>query len=197
MADFSFRLDTPIAKGLTEFFKRLEERLALDRPLTVFLAGGMGVHLYTGKRVTTDIDAEFSARVAVPSDLIIPVQLPDGSSEDIYFDGNFNTALGLIHEDYQLDSAPVDLGLRRITLRVLSPVDLAVSKIARLADPDREDIHDLVFAGLTNAAEIDLRATDALTAYVGNTSSLRLNLRDALEIARRAELERAGLNGGA
>lgn len=80
---------------------------------------------------------------------------------------------------------------------VLSPVDLAVSKIARLADPDREDIHDLVFAGLTNAAEIDLRATDALTAYVGNTSSLRLSLRDAPEIARRAELERAGMNGGA
>lgn len=90
---------------MQEFFRLLESRLELDRPLTVFLAGGMGVHLYTGKRVTTDIDAEFSGRVAVPTDL-------------------------------------------------LSPVDLAVSKISRLADPNKEDIHDLVHAGLTSAAPL-------------------------------------------
>ena len=172
---------------MREFFRLLESRLELDRPLTVFLAGGMAVHLYTAKRVTTDIDAEFSARVIVPTDLFVQIELPDGSTEDIYFDSNFSTTLGLIHEDYQQDSLPVDLGLRHITLRVLSPVDLAVSKISRLADPDREDIRDLVLAGLTNADEIAARAEEALGAYIGNTSSLRFNIRNAIEIARNAE----------
>lgn len=189
--DFDFQLDTPIARGMQEFFRRLELRLDLDRPLTVFLAGGMGVHLYTGKRVTTDIDAEFSGRVVVPTDLFVQVELSDGSTEDIYFDSNFSTTLGLIHEDYQQDSVPVELGLQHITVRVLSPVDLAVSKISRLADPDKEDIHDLVCAGLTSAAEIASRAEEALSDYIGNTSSLRLNIRDALEIAESAERERS------
>ena len=172
---------------MCEFFRLLEVRLELDRPLTIFLAGGMAVHLYTAKRVTTDIDAEFSARVVVPSDLCVQVNLPDGSTEDIYFDSNFSTTLGLIHENYQDDSVPVDLGLQHITLRVLSPVDLAVSKISRLADPDKEDIRDLVLAGLTGADEIAARAEEALGSYIGNTSSLRLNIRNAIEIARKAE----------
>lgn len=190
-ADLDFRLDTPIARGMQEFFRLLESRLELDRQLTVFLAGGMAVHLYTAKRVTTDIDAEFSARVVVPADLFVQVELPDGSTEDIYFDSNFSTTLGLIHEDYQRDSVPVDLGLQYIAVRVLSPVDLAVSKISRLADPDKEDIHDLVYAGLTGAVEIEARAEEALSYYIGNTSSLRFNIRDALEIARSAERERS------
>ena len=187
MPDFDFHLDSPIARGMREFFRLLEVRLELDRPLTIFLAGGMAVHLYTAKRVTTDIDAEFSARVVVSSDLCVQVNLPDGSTEDIYFDSNFSTTLGLIHENYQDDSVPVDLGLQHITLRVLSPVDLAVSKISRLADPDKEDIRDLVLAGLTGADEIAARAEEALGSYIGNTSSLRFNIRNAIEIARKAE----------
>lgn len=191
MPDFDFQLDSPLARGAQEFFRLLEARLELDRPLTVFLAGGMAVHLYTAKRVTTDIDAEFSARVVVPADLFVQVELPDGSTEDLYFDSNFSTTLGLMHENYQQDSVPIDLGLQHINVRALSPVDLAVSKISRLADPDKEDIRDLVLGGLTNADEIQARAEEALSYYVGNTSSLRLNIRDALEIARNAERDRS------
>jgi hypothetical protein len=51
------------------------------------------------------------------------------------------------------------MGLQHIQLFVLSPVDLAVSKIARLADNDREDIQALVRLGLTTAQAIEQRAT--------------------------------------
>jgi hypothetical protein len=72
-----------------------------------------------------------------------------------------------MHEDYQADSRPVYLGLGSIRVNVLSPVDLAVSKIARLADNDREDIRELVILGLTDAGAIEARATEALGGYVG------------------------------
>ena len=36
MPDFSFRVDTAIAKGMVLFFQQLEQRLELDRPLTAF-----------------------------------------------------------------------------------------------------------------------------------------------------------------
>lgn len=58
---------------------------------------------------------------------------------------------------------------------------------ARLADNDREDIRSLVSEGLTSAAEIEARATEALVGYVGGIEMLRANLRDAVAIARDEE----------
>lgn len=58
--------DTALARGLRELLRQLQERLALHSPLNVYLAGGMAVHLYTASRVTTDVDAEFGARVLLP-----------------------------------------------------------------------------------------------------------------------------------
>ena len=84
-------------------------------------------------------------------------------------------------------SRPLNAYLDWIKLHVLAPVDLAVSKIARFADNDKEDIVALVRSGLTSADEIESRATDVLAAYVGGQAMLKLNLRDALALARQAE----------
>jgi hypothetical protein len=76
-----------------------------------------------------------------------------------------------------------------IRVHVLSPVGLAVSKIPRLADNDKEDIAALVRLGLTTADEIERRATGALAGYVGGQAMLRSNLRNAVALARQAEAE--------
>ncbi len=183
----AFHTRTALAKGLHDLFKQLEQRLSLSKPLTVYLAGGMAVHLYTANRVTTDVDAEFSGRVIIPNDLMVEITLEDGSPQLIYLDTNYNSTFALMHEDYQDDAIPVDLGLEHIQVRVLSPVDLAVSKIARLADNDREDIQALVRLGLTTANEIERRANSALVGYIGGQALLQVNLQDALAIARNAE----------
>lgn len=188
--DQIFKLGTALVRGLRELLERLENRLQLKSPLQVYLAGGMAVHLYTGKRVTGDVDAEFGGRVLLPSDLAVVVKLEDGTDQVIYLDTNYNPTFALMHEDYQADSRPVYLGLGSIRVNVLSPVDLAVSKIARLADNDREDIRELVLLGLTDAREIEARATEALGGYVGGTEMLKANLRDAIAIARDAEMDR-------
>ena len=183
----AFHTRTALAKGLQDLFKQLEQRLSLSKPLTVYLAGGMAVHLYTANRVTTDVDAEFSGRVILPNDLMVEITLEDGSPQLIYLDTNYNSTFALMHEDYQDDAIPVDLGLDYIQARVLSPVDLAVSKIARLADNDREDIQALVRLGLTTANEIERRANSALVGYIGGQALLMANLRDALVIAHNEE----------
>jgi hypothetical protein len=182
----AFFTHTALAQGLRTLFVQLEDRLALSRPLAVYLAGGMAVHLYTANRVTTDVDAEFGARVLLPHDLMVEVTLEDGSPQLIYLDTNYNSSFALMHEDYQDDALAVDMGLQHLRLRVLSPVDLAVSKIARLADNDREDIAALVRLGLTSADAIETRANQAVVGYVGNPRMLLLNLNDALVIARKA-----------
>ena len=179
-----FHTGTALAQGLRELLKQLEERLSLTKPLTMYLAGGMAVHLYTSARVTTDVDAEYSARVHIPDDVMVTINLEDGTPQVIYLDKNYNSSFALMHEDYRDDSIPVDLGLKHVVVRVLQPVDLAVSKIARLAENDREDIASLVRLGLTNANQIEQRASAAIAGFVGGQSSLLVNLKDALSLAR-------------
>lgn len=184
-----FNTHTVLAEGVRELFKKLENRLSLRQALDVYLAGGIAVHLYTANRVTTDVDAEFGRRVLLPNDLTVDVTLEDGTPQVIYLDTNYNSSFALLHEDYLDDAIPVDFGLDWLRVRVLSPVDLAVSKIARWADNDREDLAALVRRGLTSADAIEQRANSALTAYVGNPSALRLNLQEAVALARRIEFE--------
>ena len=185
-----FHTHTALAEGLRTLFKQLEERLALRSPVNVYLAGGMAVHLYTESRVTTDVDAEFGSRIFIPNDLIVDVTLEDGTCESVYFDTNYNSSFALMHEDYLDDVIPLDLSLEYIKLHILSPLDLAVSKIARFADNDKDDIAALVHRGLTTADEIEQRATSALGGYVGGIAMLRLNLRDAVALARQVEAGR-------
>lgn len=189
-ANPTFHTSTALATGLRKLFRQLEERLSLDRTLNVYLAGGMAVHLYTANRVTTDIDAEFGSRVFLPNDLMLEVTLEDGTCQLLYLDTSYNSTFALMHEDYLDDSIPVDLGLDHIRLYVLSPVDLAVSKIARLAANDKEDIVALARLGLTDAQAIEERASAALAGCVGGLAMLRLNLQEAVALARKAELER-------
>ena len=186
----AFHTRTALAEGLRELFKQLEERLSLRSPVNVYLAGGMAVHLYTASRVTTDVDAEFGGRVYLPNDLMVEVTLEDGTQQVVYLDTNYNSTFALMHEDYLDDSIPVDLGMDQIRVHVLSPVDLAVSKIARFADNDKDDIAALVRLGLTSADEIEHRATSALAGYVGGQAMLKLNLRNAVALAREVESER-------
>jgi len=174
----------PVGAALRHLFAQLQEELDLCGPLRVYLAGGMAMYLYVGKRATDDVDAEFAARVLVP-DLISPVG-EEGWGE-LYFDTNYNSSFALLHENYQDDALTVDLGLTWIDLRVLTPLDLAISKIARYAPVDREDIADLIRAGLTSASEIEARARDALAGYIGRKEDVLHKLDHALDMARRIE----------
>lgn len=57
-----------------------------------------------------------------------------------------------------------------LDVRVLTPLDLAVSKLGRFPDQEQADIAALACRGLIDATSVESRATEALGGYVGNTS---------------------------
>ena len=101
----------------------------------------------------------------------------------LYLDASYNSTFALMHEDYQQDAVPVPIGTDMMRVYVLSPLDLIVSKIARLSDPDKEDIQNMIHRFHISAEEIEKRAEEALGGYVGNTDYLRMNLREVLTMA--------------
>jgi hypothetical protein len=186
----AFHIGTVLSSALRKLLQRLEREIVSDAPIGVYLAGGIAVHLYTGTRVTTDIDAEFTRRIVFPPDLAVNVTLEDGAQKLVYLDGNYNSTFGLMHEDYIADAIPIDLGLNKFLVHVLAPVDLAVSKIARLADSDKEDIAELARAGLITATAIEERAREAAKYCAAPPALLEYNIRDAVEIARKAQVDK-------
>jgi hypothetical protein len=145
----------------------------------MYVAGGAALYLLTGERVTEDIDATFSKRVLFDEEIEVSYRDPDGRARLMYLDRNYNDTLGLLHEKAYEDSKPVDVpGIDKnlLEVRVLSPVDLAVTKLARFTDQDREDIQLLATKGLIDSVSVRTRAEEALGSYVGNAASVRTSI---------------------
>lgn len=121
------------------------------------MAGGIAVHLYTGARVTHDVDVEFdAARLSLPE---TSVPIGDAAAGDtLFLDLNYNPAFDLLHADHQDAALPIDLGTQRFLPHVLHPLDLATSKLTRWAEIDRADIDALAHAGLIDADGLARRA---------------------------------------
>ena len=77
-----------------------------------------------------------------------------------------------------------------VDVRAFAPVDLAVSKIARFAQHDQEDMRALAHAGLITADEVRVRAEQALGNYVGNLASVRTSIELACKLIKEAQTAR-------
>jgi hypothetical protein len=165
-----------LAARIAEPLSALPKRLL---PIKMYVAGGAALHFYTGERTSKDIDASFSRRIVLPEDLEVSYRDADGAARLLYFDRQYNDTFALMHEDAQPNSVPLSLqGIDAAVLdvRLLSALDLAVSKISRLSSQDREDIAALARHGLIRSSALRRRAEAALGGYVGNLDVLRTSI---------------------
>jgi len=187
------RPDASVRGPYLEAFREIVSRIARSLagttpralPVQMFVAGGAALYFYTGERVSADIDAVFSRRVALPEDLEVAYRDADGQARLLYFDRQYNDTFGLLHESAYEDSVPLTVdGVdpKVIEVRLLSPLDLATSKIARLSDQDRGDIARLARAGLIQAVALRQRAEEALGGYVGDVARVRNSIELACNI---------------
>lgn len=194
-AEIVSRIQRSVAPGAT----RTKATAKAGLPIAMYVAGGAAQLLYTGARVSEDIDASFSRRILLPDNLEVAYVDADGAARLLYLDRQYNESFALLHEDVHKDSLPVKIdGINPaiIDVRAFTPVDLAVSKIARFAEHDQDDICALARAGLIMADKVRERAEEALGNYVGNLASVKTSIRLACELirenqaARRARIRR-------
>jgi hypothetical protein len=142
--------------------------------------------------MSDDADIAWSHRVPIPPDMgLFSVEDPDEPGEVIIvtIDRGFTDTLGSFHPDWKKDSTEV-AQVGDIVIHVISPLDLAVSKLARFVERDRDDIRSLAEAGLIKADAVAARAADALEYYIGDTTFIRHNVRDAVAEIRTIEAEK-------
>ena len=151
----------------------------------MYIAGGIAVNFYTGYRATEDLDAIFSHRLILPTanELVVGYTDDQGNQQTLFLDTNYNPTFGLMHPDVENDAIELldeEFNDPKIKLFVLSPVDLAVSKLSRWEGNDKEDVAELAKRKLFTSKELDTRANQALEYYVGMDSMVRLNLAEAV-----------------
>jgi len=180
--------------AFTELIQRIADPLRelpkRTLPIQMYVAGGAAVYLYVGGRVSKDVDAAFSKRIVLPDDLEITYRDADGAPRLLYFDRQYNDAFALMHGDAREASVPLTLkGVDSSVLevRLLSALDLAVSKISRLASHDRGDIVALAKHGLIKSVAMRRRSEEALGNYVGNLDSLKGAIDLAIRMVEDAE----------
>jgi uncharacterized nucleotidyltransferase DUF6036 len=162
-------------------------------PIVMYVAGGAALHFYTGERTSQDVDASFSHRIALPEDLEVSYRDADGAARLLYFDRQYNDTFALMHPDAREDSVALTLeGVdpKILDVRLLSALDLAVSKIGRFTSQDREDITTLARHGLIRSAPLRKRAEEAASSYVGSLPSLKTSIDLACRIVKDAERHR-------
>jgi hypothetical protein len=177
------RADPDYLKAFSTIMSRIEHALGAKRaamPVTACVAGGAALHFYTGVRVSKDIDAKLTARVLLdPSDLQIAYRDADGHARLLYFDTQYNDSFALLHQNAYDDAVPIALegvDARRLAVKLLTPLDLAVSKLSRLSEQDRLDIRALARERLIDATHLRRRAEEALPDYVGNLDRVKTSI---------------------
>jgi hypothetical protein len=173
----SKRADPAYVEAFKTLVRRLLRSAGSKEPIEMYLAGGAAMHFYTGARMTDDVDAVFSRKLLVPADLAVIYRDGEGKARSVFFDANYNESFALLHEDAHRDAVRLPLtGIQGARIFVLQPVDLAVSKLARFADVDREDIRELARNRLITEKTLRERAEAALSYYVGSPTPLKTSL---------------------
>lgn len=190
------KADPAYWQAFAELMSRIEAALGSYKgpAIPVYVAGGAASHLYTGSHLSADVDATLGRRLLLPDDLQVMYRTGDGKHRTLYFDRQYNDTLGLLHEDAHADSVWIDVpgvNRKRLEVRLLSPTDLAVSKLARFADPDREDIKALARAGLLSSRDLRKRALEALAGYVGRVNDVRISIDQACRMVEASSTRRA------
>ncbi|MEH6578933.1 MAG: DUF6036 family nucleotidyltransferase [Amphritea sp.] len=152
--------------------------------------GGAAVHIYTNARGSSDIDVEHIAAEQLDfADIVITYTDSDGQEKSITVDPTFNSTFGLLHEDYEDDAIPLKATEGTpLEVYLVSALDIAVSKLARMAEIDQTDIIDLAKAGRFSIDEFTVRATEAISYAVANQQTLLSHL-SFMENKLREELE--------
>ena len=159
----------PLDKNmLFDFLEILDDELR--KKITLIAAGGTAMTLLDLKASTIDIDFTISSNDRQEYDRVINM-LQSGFKIDIWNDGwIFCTALP---DDY-LDISKDIKQFNNLSLKALNPIDIIVTKIARLNDRNIEDIASCINTENISGLRIINRAKNI--TYVGKDEYYKYNL---------------------
>lgn len=181
-----------LKKALKELLDRVSEQVRDDQVIDAFLAGGIATYLHLQKaggpaaqeaRYSEDADIHFERRLMLQDVPVVAYRDADNEERMLALDGSYSIDIGLRHPDCFEDADYLFASTNgRVRLHLLTPLDLAVTKVGRFQDHDRADIELMARAGLMDAVEFRRRATESLDYLATDPAMVRINIDEAGEL---------------
>ncbi|MFW1954676.1 DUF6036 family nucleotidyltransferase [Acinetobacter guillouiae] len=190
--------NSPITIAILKLFQELENYISKNHKnlpngaVKAFIFGGCAFHIHTNARGSNDIDAEIQAIQQLKKhDIVLFLEnndveyLDDNNLEtNLEFDRSFNTSLASVDPDYPERAIPL-VANSIVEVYLVSGLDLAISKLARLSDRDIEDIKELYLNGKFSLEAFKKSANNA-EMYYATPEQLHSNIQYIVSI--RSEL---------
>lgn len=182
---------TPLAQAIFELFADLVQSIKNKHKnlgagsIKAYIFGGCAVHIYTNARGSNDLDAEINAARKLNISSIIleldPVYFtdPEVGESTLDWDSNFSVGLPSLGPDYKENAIPLQSGEKILHIYLVSAVDIAVSKLSRLATDDLNDIVAL-FKARRFTLEDFKRVAQSAVDYSATPDSLQSNMNFAI-----------------
>ncbi len=182
-------LDTPMSKAVFELLAQLndeiESRLTNVKTagaIKAYIFGGCAVHIYTNARGSNDLDIEIQAAEKLDLHSLI-VELddvyftdPESGDMQLTLDDTFQVGITpVMFPDYQDRAIPLNVGSQVLHVFLVSPIDVAISKLSRCAPDDINDILAIYKKKRFTIEEFKVAAFEALD-YTATPDSLRKNI---------------------
>lgn len=158
---------------LLDFLGEIDKEL--KRKITVVAVGGTAMTLLKAKPSTIDIDFTIPAEYYDEFEMAKKIVQP-GFRVDLFHDGA--VFVTMLPDDYLKRSKPIKTRLKKMELRALDPIDIVVTKIARLDNRDKQDIESCVMKFKLKKERIEKRAEEI--GYAGNDKVFKSNLQKVL-----------------
>lgn len=158
---------------LLDFLDEIDKEL--NRKIVVVAVGGTAMTLVNAKPSTIDVDFTIPGEYYDEFERAKKVVQP-GFRVDIFYDGA--VFVTILPDDYLEKSKPIATKLKNIDLRALDPVDIIITKIARLDERDEQDIESCITKFKITRKQIEQRAKDM--NYAGNDEVFKDNLKTVL-----------------
>ena len=186
--------NSPITIAILKLFQELENYILKNHKnlpngaVKAFIFGGCAFHIHTNARGSNDIDAEIQAIQQLKKhDIVVFLEnndveyLDDNNLEtNLEFDRSFNTSLASVDPDYLERAIPL-VANRIVEVYLVSGLDLAISKLARLSDRDIEDIKELYLNGKFSLEAFKKSANNA-EMYYATPEQLHSNIQYIVSI---------------
>ncbi len=160
----------------------------VDRPIEIILIGGSAMSYLGLKEETFDVDFLFEG---VDSERMIELtdQLEDEyetridmwTTDGMLIQANGRINLQKLPSDYQNMCQEVN-GYENLRVRILSPIDIILTKVGRLAEKDIADITQLIKKYKPTRKELQERFNLYVKGYDGNPATIKQNFKSLLGI---------------
>ncbi len=160
--------------NLIEWLKRIDNKL--NRNITLTAVGGTALVLLNLKESTIDVDFDIKKE-----DYDLFKKLSEGEFKvDLFIDGYIFSEQ--LPENYvKLSENYGEAEFKHITLKILDPIDLVITKSARYNARDDEDIALLAKSFKIDKAELIKRFENVIESYAGAESIFRDNFNIVLK----------------